>query len=134
MSQDDAIIIELGLKELAVLVVVGVLLVGSAYSLIESSRPSMAVVTDKGEYRAGDVVAVRGVLRGGWATLPGVDVGVDVRGPSSEILWIDHVITGSDGSYISSFRIPETALGGDYTVHVSAYIAKGSARFRVVGP
>jgi len=64
MSQDDAIIIELGLKELAVLVVVGVLLVGSAYSLIESSRPSMAVVTDKGEYRAGDVVAVRGPPEG----------------------------------------------------------------------
>ena len=66
--------------------------------------------------------------------MPGVDVGVDVRGPSSEILWIDHVITGSDGSYISSFRIPETTSSGDYTIYVTTYIAKGSARFKVVGP
>jgi len=86
MTEEGVIVIELGPKKLALLAAAALLLAGAACFLVESARPSITVVTDRGEYRPGDLVVLSGVLSGGWSTLPGVDVGVDVRGPSSEIL------------------------------------------------
>jgi len=127
---DSVIVIELGVKEL-VLVAAAIVAIAAGYWFTESLRPNVTVTLDKSEYFAGEVVTIRGVLSGGGSTVGGVDAGIEVRGPASDLIWIDQVMTGSDGSYLSCFRLRDDAQPGEYTVYVSTFIARGTATFRV---
>jgi len=130
-DEKDVIVIELGIGHLLALVAIAVAAVALVYWSAESLRPGITVAVDRREYQPGDAVTISGFLRGGWSAMAGVDVGIEVRDPSSQVVWIDQVETGSDGTYSSAFRLHTTASEGDYTVYASSYVAAGTSTFRV---
>jgi uncharacterized protein YfaS (alpha-2-macroglobulin family) len=134
MGQEDVMVIELSVKHVLILAVIAVAAVAAGYWYIESLRPAISVSVDKPEYQAGDVVSIRGTLTSGGSTMVGTDVGIEVKSPGSQTVWIDQVETGAGGEYISSFRLREDTPAGEYRVYVSTSVARGTTTFSVRTP
>ena len=131
MGQEDVTVIELSVKHVLILAVIAVATAAAGCWYIESLRPAISVSVNKPEYLAGDVVSIRGTLTGGGSAMIGTDVDIEVKSPGSQTVWIDQVETGAGGEYISSFRLREDTLAGEYRVYVSTSVARGTTTFLV---
>ncbi|RLF08967.1 MAG: hypothetical protein DRJ69_05510, partial [Thermoprotei archaeon] len=94
----------------------------------------ITVDTDADQYVGGEKVKILGSVYIDGNPVIGVSVGVMVKGPSGEVVWVDEVQTGVDGAYSSSFRLLEDAALGNYTVYVSSQGAAAEVNFTVVAP
>lgn len=91
----------------------------------------ITVGTDKSQYTPGSIVTVSGTITPAGA---GIDVGIEVRSPSSLAVWIDAVKTQAGGTFSSQFQLAADAAYGTYTVHASVSGSHGQSTFNVGAP
>ncbi|MEM2448063.1 MAG: hypothetical protein QXT14_03825 [Candidatus Bathyarchaeia archaeon] len=100
------------LKTLPSLLALLILLVAPAYAAVVT----ITVTTDKPSYLLGQVVTISGTVKEDNVAKAGVYVNVEVRDPAGTLRFADVVMTGTDGSYKTSFKLAETLPTGTYTV------------------
>jgi len=101
--------------------------------------PSISVTTDKASYDRTETVQIGGVLSDQTsAGIPDKTVAVAIEDPLGAVSPPIQVVTAADGSFATPWEIPDDAVGGTYTVTVSALGISASKTFsqmiqRVVG-
>ena len=101
--------------------------------------PSISVSTDKASYDRSETVQIGGVLSDQTsAGIPDKTVTVAIEDPLGAVAPTIEVVTAADGSFATPWEIPDDAVGGTYTVTVSALGISASKTFsqmiqRVVG-
>jgi len=111
---------------------VGAVLLGVlAFYLRGYFSPRFEVSVGEGVFKPGSVVRFSGVLRSGFSPIGNMPVAVEVRDPGGNVVWVDQVVTGGDGSFGVVFRLRSDAVRGVYTVYVSCRVVKTKFTFRV---
>ncbi|WP_437662918.1 Ig-like domain-containing protein [Sorangium sp. So ce1182] len=100
-----------------------------APSDFSEARPFGMVFSDRGIYRPGDTVRVKGILREeaarGTKTPVGKSVAFKVEGPDGEAIVTQSLSLGAFGTFSADVKIPETARLGTY--NLSATVQGGEA-------
>ena len=92
-----------------------------------ATKPSILLTTDKEVYSPGDVVVVKGLVRG----IPDeTHLGVEVRGPENILIWVDEVKV-VQGAFQSKFQLHPEAPQGEYKVYVAGGGCFNNTSFRV---
>jgi len=115
--------------ELAVfLVILLIILLYLLWKIVQV--PSISVSTDKSLYDRTETVEITGVLvdQNG-DPMPGRTASIAVTPPVGDAYTLPPATTGADGSYSTSWEIPDDAAGGTYTVNVASLGATGTTTF-----
>ncbi|MBU0846839.1 hypothetical protein KKH23_06570 [Patescibacteria group bacterium] len=92
--------------------------------------PSISVTTDKASYDRSETVQIGGVLSDQTsAGIPGKTVIGAIEDPVGSVFPTIEVVTAADGSFATPWEIPDDAVGGTYTVTVSALGISASKTF-----
>jgi hypothetical protein len=93
--------------------------------------PSLKLSTGELEYDPGDKVTIEGWARESWFTpFASVPVAIEVRGPMG-VIWIDQTMTDGSGHFMSSFKLREDTVAGEYSVYASTEVVRALTTFRV---
>lgn len=109
-----------------------ILIVGSIFVPVHSltnkvatqsaSEMVLTVYTDKSLYILGELVRILGTTQELNGTpIEGVAIGIEVKDPRNNTIFLDGTYSLSDGTYQSNFRLPANAPVGQYNVYVTAH-------------
>ena len=91
------------------------------------TKPKILLDTDKEKYSPGDVVVIKGSVKG----IPDkTHLGVEVRGPGNILIWIDEVEV-VQGAFHSKFQLHPEAPQGEYKVYVAGGGCFNNTSFKV---
>ena len=83
--------------------------------------PSVSVTTDKDGYDRSETAHISGnLVDQNSQPIAGKTVSIAIEPPSGDAYGPFSALTGADGSYAYDWEIPDDAVGGTYTVSVSA--------------
>jgi len=130
--EEKEIVIEIGLREILLFLVVVVLLALSLPFALDFFKPKLNLRVEVKKF--GDdafLVNVTGNVTEGFNVI-GKSVGIEVRDPDNNLVWIDVVNSGNNG-FCSAFLIRDVKRG-DYVVYVTTDITNEKTTFRLVNP
>ena len=94
---------------------------------------TLTVTTDKDSYAPGDTIVVTG------SAAANTDVTIQLLNPDNQLVDIDYMTSGTDGSYSLPFKIPESMLSGQwpygtYTVRAFTGMSTVNVTFSIAAP
>ena len=87
------------------------------YSLAQDDQ-SISLVTDKNSYLPGDTVQLSGIVTGQQGAL----VAIQIKDSAGNLILIRVVQADQNGNFSLKFKIPSTAVSGDFGITASARI------------
>ncbi len=91
------------------------------------TKPIILLATDKEVYNPGDVVVIKGSVKG----IPDeTHLGIEVRGPENILIWVDEVKV-VQGAFQSKFQLHPEAPQGEYKVYVAGGGCFNNTSFKV---
>jgi hypothetical protein len=99
---------------------------------VATAKGTLAVQSNAKGYTPGHRVLASGTLKTPTGQpLAGMQVGVELNGPSGSTLFLDQVTTTSTGSYQTTFSLPTNAPAGTYTLRAAVWGLTASTTFTV---
>jgi len=130
--EEKEIVIEIGLREILLFLVVVVLLVLSVPFALDFFKPKLNLRVEVKKF--GDdafLVNITGKITEGFNVID-KSVGIEVRDPDNNLVWIDIANSGNNG-FCSAFLIKDIKRG-DYVVYATTDIINEKTTFRLVNP
>ena len=130
--EEKEIVIEIGLREILLFLVVVVLLILSLPFALDFFKPKLNLRVEVKKF--GDdafLVNITGKVTEGFNVIS-KSVGIEVRDPGNNLVWIDVVNSGNNG-FCSTFLIKDIKRG-DYVVYATTDITNEKTKFRLVNP
>jgi hypothetical protein len=130
--EEKEIVIEIGLREILLFLVVVVLLILSLPFVLDFFKPKLNLRAEVKKF--GDnafLVNITGKVTEGFNVID-KSVGIEVRDPDNNLVWIDIANSGSNG-FCSAFLIKDVKRG-DYVVYATTDIINEKTTFRLVNP
>ncbi|MGC9014624.1 MAG: hypothetical protein ACP5KW_09650 [Thermoproteota archaeon] len=132
MEEEKEIVIEIGPREIIVLLAFVVLLILSVPFALDFFKPKLNLRVEVKKF--GDdafLVNITGKITEGFNVIS-KDVGIEVRDPDNNLVWIDIANSGNSG-FCSAFLIKD-AKKGDYVVYATTDIISEKTKFKLVNP
>ncbi len=96
--------------------------------------PELNVATDKPEYYRGENVVISGFLKFEGVPVEGKAVALAIQPPTGDAYSLPGVVTDADGNFISTWKIPADAEGGDYVAAATATGVSSTTTFTLLQP
>jgi len=94
--------------------------------------PELNVTADKPEYYRSENVVISGFLKFAGVPVEGKAVALAIQPPTGDAYSLPGVVTDADGNFISTWKVPADAEGGDYVVAAAATGVSSTTTFKLL--